>query len=67
MRLLALIALCVGCGSKPPCTAADLQPIEDRYSTAIAEACAKYEDLDKCPAYQPLVKAFAEEQDRVCR
>lgn len=66
--LLFLGALNLGCGaSKEPCTAETLKPIEDRYSTAIAEACAKYEDLAKCPAHDPLVKAFAAEQERVCK
>lgn len=67
MRFVALALLCLSCGSKEPCTAADLQPLEERYSTAIADACAKYADLYRCPAYEPLVKAFAAEQDRVCK
>lgn len=67
MKAFALALLCLGCGPpKEPCTANDLRPLEERYSTAIAEACADVELAD-CPAYEALSKEFAKEQDRVCR
>lgn len=55
-----------GCAGKEPCTADDLRPLEEKYSTAIAEACADVELAD-CPAYEALSLEFAAEQDRVCR
>ncbi len=61
-----LIGALTGCTGKDPCTADDLQPLEEKYSTAIAEACADVELAD-CPAYEALSLEFAEEQDRVCR
>ena len=63
----ALFVLAVACApDKPACGPEQLMPVEERYATAVAEACSEYELLADCPAYEAITKAFAAEQKAVC-